>query len=188
MKEAVDVSKVYTLDEYIKLEETGPLRHEFYHGKLFNMPGETLLHNELCIQILMILRSLVLSKGWKIYMESVKVKIENEDIFLYPDLVVIRQQPERDLPYKEYIIYEPVLIVEVLSDSTRKYDSTDKFIQYQKISSLRYYLLVEPEKHVVIFYEKDNNGEWTSKTFTEVSETISLPVLETQLTLADIYQ
>jgi Uma2 family endonuclease len=75
----------------------------------------------------------------------------------------------------------------VLSDSTRKYDFTDSFIQYQKISSLRYYLLVEPEKLVVIFYEKDDNGEWAESTFTEMEEIISFPVLQSQLTLADIY-
>jgi Uma2 family endonuclease len=87
---------------------------------------------------------------------------------------------------KEYIVHQPILIAEVLSDSTRKYNSTEKFIQYQKISSLRYYLLVEPEKHVVIFYEKDDNGEWAGRTFTEMDEVISLPVLESQLLLADI--
>ena len=188
MIQKTDIETSLSLKDYITLDAKGQVRHEFYNGKLFAMPGETLLHNEICIRVLILLRSVLISKGWKIYMESVKVKIENEDIFLYPDIVVMKEEVLTDLPYKEYIIYNPTLITEILSDSTRKYDHTDKFIQYQKISTLRYYLLVEPEKQVVIFYEKDDTGEWTAKTFTELAEIISLPVLDSQIALGDIYQ
>ncbi|GEO09772.1 Uma2 family endonuclease [Segetibacter aerophilus] len=187
MQQVTDTDKNYSLEEYLKLDETGMSRHEFYHGKIFTMPGETLLHNEICISILMQLTSLLLPRGWKTYIENVKVKIENEDIYLYPDIVVMNPKEEDTKSSKNYVINKPCLIAEVLSDSTRKYDSIDKFIQYQKISSLRYYLLVEPEKHVVIFYEKDENGEWSAKTFTEMDEVIALPFFITQITLADIY-
>jgi Uma2 family endonuclease len=151
------------------------------------MPGETLLHNEICIRILMHLTTALQPKGWKTYIKNVKVKIGDEDIYLYPDIVVMNPNEEAPKSNKNYIIHQPCLIAEVLSDSTRKYDSTDKFILYQKISSLRYYILVEPEKHVVFFYEKDESGEWSAKTYTEMDEVISLPFFEAQLTLADIY-
>jgi Uma2 family endonuclease len=187
MQQVTDTDKRYSLEEYIKLDETGTLRHEFYKGKLFAMPGETLLHNEICIRLLMRLTAVLQPKGWKTYIESVKVKIENEEIYLYPDIVVMNPNEEALNPNKSYIIHHPALIAEVLSDSTRKYDSTDKFILYQKISTLKYYLLVETEKHVVIFYEKDDNGEWSGKPFTEMDEVISLPFFQAQLTLADIY-
>ena len=187
MQQVTDTIEHYSLEEYIHLDETGMLRHEYYYGKLFAMPGETLLHNEVCIRVLMLLTTLLQPKGWKTYIESVKVKIENEDIFLYPDIVVMRPAEEVVHANKNYIIHQPSLIAEVLSDSTRKYDLTDKFVQYQKISSLRYYLLIEAEKHVIIFYEKDESGEWSGKTFTEMDEVISFPFFQSQLTLADIY-
>jgi Uma2 family endonuclease len=187
MQQIKETEKIYSLEEYIKLDETGLLRHEFYNGKLFVMPGETLLHNEICIKLLMILTTALKATGWKIYIESVKVKIETEEIYLYPDIVVTKPQENSSAKTDKYIINQPVLLAEVLSDSTRKYDATDKFILYQKISSLRYYLLVEPEKHVVIFYEKDDAGEWSAMTFTEMDELISLQALEAKFTLADIY-
>ncbi len=187
MQQITDTPKVYSLEEYIKMDEAGTLRHEFYNGKLFAMPGETLLHNEVCTRLLMLLTNALKSKGWKIYIESVKVQIENEEIYLYPDIVVMNPEQETETSYRNYIIRKPSLIAEVLSDSTRKYDSTDKFIQYQKISSLKYYLLVEPEKQVVIFYEKDDNKEWSAKTYTELTEMIALPFFETELALAGIY-
>ena len=187
MQQVTDTNKRYSLEEYIKLDETGTLRHEFYKGKLFAMPGETLLHNEICTRLLIQLTTVLQPKGWKTYIESVKVKIENEEIYLYPDIIVMNPDAEVPNTSKSYIIHHPALIAEVLSDSTRKYDSTDKFIQYQKISSLQYYLLVEPEKHVVFFYEKDESGEWSAKVFTEMDEVISLPFFQAQLTLGDIY-
>jgi len=75
----------------------------------------------------------------------------------------------------------------VLSDSTRKYDLTDKFIQYQKISSLQYYLAVEPQKQLVIFYEKDGTNNWLAKTYTALDETVQLPKLDASFALSDIY-
>lgn len=183
----IDISKTYTLDEYIRIEETSTEKHEFYYGKLIAMPGESLLHNEICIQLLELLRNILRKKGYKVYIESVKVNIESEKIYLYPDLVVIKEQPQENLPYKDYIIYNPLLIIEVLSDSTRKYDLTDKFIQYQKIASLQYYLAVDPVKHAVLYYEKDASNEWSSKIFTGDDEIINLPGLNAAITLGDIY-
>lgn len=117
-----------------------------------------------------------------------KVNIEGENKYVYPDITVIKQQPLGEVPFKDYIIYQPLLIVEVLSDSTRKHDLTDKFILYQKISSLQYYLAIEPEKQVVFFFEKNEENEWIAKTFNQLSEVIALPRLNAQISLADIYK
>lgn len=186
MKKEADILSDISLEEYIVLEETGDVRHEYYYGKLFAMPGETLLHNEICINLLTILRNIFLPKGWKLYMESVKVQIENEPIYLYPDIVLTAIQAINNR-IDQYIIHQPILIAEILSDSTRKYDSTDKFIQYQKIPSLKYYLLVEPEKKVVTFYEKCEAGEWQSKVFTELTEIIYFAHMQGSIALSDIY-
>jgi Uma2 family endonuclease len=176
MKFAEDIR--YTVEGYLKLEETGDVKHEFYYGKLFQIPGAPVLHNNICLKLFLALYSRLHSIGFQVNVENVKVKVENEEIYLYPDVLVTKESFQS---MKDYVIHQPTLIAEVLSDST------DKFIQYQKISSLQYYLLVEPEKHVVIFYEKDGSGEWTGKTFTEMDEVIGLPFFQAQITLADIY-
>ena len=186
LQQSIDISKDYTLDEYIQIDESGTERHEYYFGKLIAMPGESLLHNEICIQILTLLKAMLANTGYKVYIENVKVSV-NEKIYLYPDIVIMKEQPAANLPFKDYIIYSPLLIVEVLSDSTRKYDLTDKFIQYQKISSLQYYLAVEPQKNLIIFYEKDDTNNWIAKTHTALNDIIQLPKLQTAIALSDIY-
>jgi Uma2 family endonuclease len=188
VQQTVDISKKYTLDEYILIDETGTERHEYYYGKLIAMPGESLQHNEICSQLLTLLKSLLFKKGYKTYIESVKVNIEGQDVYVYPDIVVIKEQQKADLPHKDYIIYRPLLIAEVLSDSTRKYDLTDKFILYQKNSSLQYYLAVEPQKQLVIFYEKDETNNWSAKAYTALQDIINLPKLDAAFSLSDIYE
>jgi Uma2 family endonuclease len=172
MKVAEDIR--YTVESYLKLEGSSELKHEFYHGKLFEMLGAPVLHNNICLKLFLVLITQLKQLGYQVNVENVKVKIQNEEIYLYPNILVTREQFQS---MKDYVVHQPVLIAEVLSDSTRKYDSTDKFIQYQKISTLRYYSLVEP----------DDNGEWSSRPFTEMDEVLFLPVLQAQLTLADIY-
>ncbi|MCW3111430.1 MAG: Uma2 family endonuclease [Segetibacter sp.] len=182
MKVAEDIR--YTFEGYLKLEEAGEVKHEFYYGKLFEMPGAPVLHNNICLKLFLSLYNRLNAYGYQLNVENVKVKVENEEIYLYPDVLVTKESFQT---MKDYIVHQPALIAEVVSDNTRKYDSTDKFIQYQKISSLQYYLLVEPEKHLVIFYEKDESGNWSSKTLTEMNEVIELPFFLTQISLTDIY-
>ncbi len=84
----VEEGKRYSLEEYIKIDEIGIVGHEYYNSKLFEMPGASILHNDACLQLHFILRSLLKSQGYGVNVENVKVKIENEDIYVYPDVLV----------------------------------------------------------------------------------------------------
>jgi hypothetical protein len=64
----------------------------------------------------------------------------------------------------------------------------DKFIQYQKLDTLQYYLRVEPEQQVVFFYNKTEDGEWMADTYTQDNDTVDLKQLQLSFTLKDIYK
>jgi Putative restriction endonuclease len=68
------------------------------------------------------------------------------------------------------------------------YDKTDKFIRYQKIDSLKYYLTVEPQKALVECYTKQKDGTWEVENFTQLSEVIKLSNLNIELFMQDIYE
>ena len=84
--------------------------------------------------------------------------------------------------------FQPELIVEVLSETSRVRDLTDKFIQYRKIETLNYYLLAEPEKYLILLNFKNEKGDWEMISFTQKEEIISLPKLNITLSLDDIYK
>ena len=180
----VDLAKTYTVEEYLTLEAKSESRHEFYSGKIFEMPGNTILHNQICINLWMNFRNQLPRDAYSIGTETVKVKIKGENIFLYPDVFICKiiAYPETTI-----VINDPVLIAEVMSDSSRRYDCTDKFIQYRKIDSLIYYLMIEPEKQVVFFYEKTADGDWIAKTYTENEEVVKFPLLNATIGIGDIY-
>ena len=184
MTNAID-DKIYTLQEYIEFDEVSDIRHEFINGQLYDMSGASDLHNEICQNITFLLRDFLAKAGFKIYMEGVKCKIEGEDYYTYPDVFITNNEADKE---NKYVKQFPFLIIEVLSDNTRKYDTIDKFIQYQKIDTLEYYILVEPEFMYVNCFSKDENGEWQSAIYNKAEEFISLKKLSVDLPVQGIYQ
>jgi len=162
-------------------EEKSELRHELINGALYETSGASTFHNKIVGNIYFLLRVLLKGTNWDIAFESFKVFNPDRNYF-YPDIAI--SYPE----VQKYFSEKPLLIVEVLSNTTRKFDLTDKFIQYQKIQTLQYYLCVEPEQQVVIFYHKRDDGEWMTETFTKDEQQIELPKLNISFTIKDIYK
>ena len=129
-----------------------------------------------------IFKMLFKDKNERVFMEGFKAFIKNENIFFYPDLMI--SLPEQH----KYYSTQPILIAEVLSEGTRNFDMVDKFIQYQKLETLQYYLLVEPEKHLVIIHKKTGDNDWQTDTYTSITDVIDLPALQISIALKDIYQ
>ena len=182
---AVELNKIYTVQEYFLLEESSEIRHEFINGNLIEMSGASREHHFICQNILLALLMQVRQLGYKVYMENMKVQIVNENQFYYPD-IFITKEPETDA--NKYVQFQPELIVEVLSNATRTKDMVDKFIQYRKINSLVYYLIVKPEKCLVLCRAKDEKGEWDMTSYTKNDEIISLSSLNISLPVQDIYK
>jgi Uma2 family endonuclease len=176
------IQKTFTSEEeYFLFEEKCELRNELVNGNLIAMSGVSKNHNDITANILFLLKIILKGKGLDIYFEAVKVKNPAGNFF-YPDVVVCHPNEH------QYYSDQPILLVEVLSESTRTYDLTDKFIQYKQIPSLHYYLCVEPEQQVVIFYFKNAEGEWMTETYSKEADVVNLPQLNTSFTLKDIYK
>ncbi len=178
-------NKVYTKEEYLLLEQAGEVRHEFITGNLIEMSGASREHHKICKRLLRLLEDLLQGTSYEVNMENMKVAIPGENQFYYPDIFITKEPQTTE---NRYIQYEPELIIEVLSETTRTKDSVDKFIQYRKIESLDYFILVEPEKTLVICYFKDPGNEWDMVSYTKNDEKISLPKLSISLPLPKIYQ
>lgn len=177
----VEAGKKFESDEeYFLCEEGSELKHELINGNLYEMNGSSIYYNKLERHIANLIEKLLKQNEFEVLIEGFKVRTPNENFF-YPDVIVCTNN------FKRYYTTEPVLLVEVLSETTRKYDLTDKFIQYQKIDSLKYYLCVEPKQQVIFFYFKNENGEWLAETFTKDKSVIDLPALNISFSVKDAY-
>ncbi len=177
----IELKEKLSEEEYFLFEEKSDLRHELINGNLYEMSGISIFHNNIVLRFSMLLYSFLKGTDWQLTIESFKVRNPDGNYF-YPDISVCYPDVQK------YFSDKPVFIVEVLSDKTRKFNLTDKFIQYQKIATLQYYLCVEPEQQVVIFYHKQDDEEWMTETFTKDEQIISLPKLNISFTVKDIYK
>ncbi len=181
---SLELNRTFTAQEYFLLEESAEVRHEFIDGNLIEMSGASREHHFICQNILLALLSLVKPLGYKVFIENMKVKIENEEQYYYPD-IFITKEPETDA--NRYVQFQPELIVEVISETTRTKDLVDKFIQYRKISALQYYIVVEPQKCLVLCNSKNEKGDWETASYTKLEEIVELPLLSIMLPLEKIY-
>jgi len=115
-----------------------------------------------------------------------KVRVEVSDCFYYPDLMVTCEPFEAKSVYKA----SPVLIVEVLSPSTRQIDRREKLVAYQLLSSLQEYAIVHQSKPLVELYRKQEDGKWTVsmlRTF-DALQLESLPNKSFDVPVREIYE
>lgn len=175
-----------TEEQYIEFELHSDIRHEYVNGKLIDMPGEADFNNEIAQAILIIFRKFFKPLGYRCYIQDVKVKTPGEKRYFYPDVFITKEQPGES---SKYIKAQPEIIVEVLSKRTRKYDTVDKFINYQKFDSLQYYITVEPDFTLVTLYSRTADGsDWEMESFTDRNGTVLLPYYNFTLSISEIYE
>ena len=176
--------KIYTIEEYIQHELKSLVRSEFINGQLFEMAGEKDINNRIALRLVFLLMQFLEERGYEIYAHDMKVKIFGEDKYYYPDVFVTN---ELSTETNQYIKYEPVLIAEVVSESSQVNDYVDKYIAYTKIPSLQYYVIIEPETSLITCYRKGENLEWHTTKYLHAEDIIKLEVFDISFQLGQIY-
>ncbi|MBK8967189.1 MAG: Uma2 family endonuclease [Saprospiraceae bacterium] len=185
-QEVLATKQPMTVEAYIEFEEQSEIRHEFINGNLIPMPGTTADHNEICINIVQLLRANLQGNApFKIHQENVKLQITSEKDYTYPDVVVVTDP--RDFE-NQYIKKYPSVIFEVLSKNSRIEDSADKFFRYKNIESLQNYILVDSEKVFVEVRIKLENGDWEAATYLQADKKFPIPALGLELDLRAVYE
>jgi Uma2 family endonuclease len=174
-----------SLEEYLEFDFSAEGRFEYFDGKVFEM-GASPEHSEIQSSLNAILRSKTILKGCKVYTSELGVKVPKLLPYRYPDLTVVCGNPEFEEIGGLRRLLNPVLIVEVLSDSTEKFDKGEKFTAYKSIPSLKEYLLISQHKKFVTLYTKYNEKFWFQSEY-ESGETLKLESLECELNVDEIY-
>ncbi len=145
-----------TVDEYLAAEEFSGVRHEYVSGQIFAMTGATDAHNRICGNLHAILHAHLRGSGCSVYINDMKVRIDKAESFYYPDLMVTCE------PYSAGAVFklEPVLIIEVLSPSSKTTDRREKLVGYKHIASLQNYAVVYQDRMRVELYCRASKGHW----------------------------
>ncbi|BAT53269.1 hypothetical protein NOS3756_22280 [Nostoc sp. NIES-3756] len=174
-----------TPEEYLQLEETSPVKHEYIDGYIYAMAGASDPHVTIALNLATLLRSHVRGSGCRVYIADMKAKIDSLNRYYYPDVMVTCDQRDQETStYKKF----PCLIVEVLSSSTEAFDRGDKFADYQAIDTLEEYVLINTKRQRVECFKRGDNGLWILKSYTEQDKLFRLNSIGFEGVIADLYE
>ena len=177
----------FTAAEYLQREATAEIKSEFHDGEILAMSGGTFEHSLIISNCNAAIKNAISSKGCFVFDSNLKVKAEKTNSYLYPDVTVICGKVEAD-PLSNHVALNPVLIVEVISETTGAYDRGEKFHNYQNIHSFREYVLVEQKKPQVDVLYKNASGDWMLKSYFGLDGNVELQSLGIFISLSTIYE
>lgn len=181
---ALEKYTLISVEDYLAGELDGEVRHELINGEVYAMTGGTKNHSALIGLIQSFIANHLLTNNTyskcRSYPSDLKVRVNNN--FYYPDVVITcEENTQIHSTYTE----QPLIIIEVLSKSTRKIDQTIKLEQYTSIPSLQEYILVEQDIAEIEVIRR--NQHWQPQYY-YLDDQITFESIGLTLHVADIYQ
>lgn len=167
-----------TEEEYLKSEPISEVKREYIDGRVYAMAGASNNHARITANILGEFRNHMKGKPCEAFMADTKVKSGQN--YFYPDVVVDCSNPSGNDSFAN----APVIIVEVLSRSTRKMDTTEKLVRYLNIPTLQEYVLVEPD--IVSVQVLRRITDWRPEYY-YLGDSVAFDSIELTLTVEEIY-
>ncbi len=178
--------KYYTEEEYLSLVEELDYKIEYLAGEVYALAGSTSNHSIIVNNIRRRIAEQLDDKDCVVYDSDMQLFIETANAYVYPDAMIVCG--ERDFTDdKKTQIKNPVVVIEVLSESTQQYDKTKKFRLYRSIPSFKEYLLIDPKRVAIDGYYKESSQLWRISSATGLSDVIDIHALGISLKLSDIY-
>jgi Uma2 family endonuclease len=174
-----------SVDDYLAGELNSPIKHEFLDGVVYAMSGAGSNHVLIATNCVSFLHSRLRGKRCRSFNSDgkIRVRLPGQIRFYYPDASVVCRRNPGDSPFQD----EPVVIVEVLSQGTRRIDQGEKKDAYLTIPSLRVYALVEQESPEVVVFRKTAQ-DFVREFYAGLDSVIPLPEIDIELPLAEVYE
>ena len=175
-----------TEEKYLAIERQAEEKSEYLGGEMFAMAGANREHN-------LIVTNLVINLGWqlkngpcRVYSNDMRLKVRQSGLYTYPDVMVVCEE-EHFLDGHRDTLLNPLLIIEVLSESTEVYDRGKKFGLYRALDALAEYLLVTQTPPRIEQYVRQEDGRWLFSAAEGIGSDIILPSIGVTLGLSDVY-
>lgn len=186
---------LYTVEDYLQMEQASEVRHEYLDGEIFEMAGETIAHGDISTNIIISLGNQL--KGTPCRTLSKDTKVQSgwlprprrmmKGLFSYPDIVVVCDTPRTHEVYLD-ILLNPTVIIEVLSESTELFDRKEKFRRYTThLETLTDYILVAQDEPMIDAYRKNEAERWEWSSVEGLESELIISSINCRLRLADVY-
>jgi Uma2 family endonuclease len=170
-------------EAYLAAEDASPRdRHEYLDGEIYLMTGGSLGNNTIALNLGVALRTHLKGTPCRVQLNDVRLHVRAANAYFYPDVFVHcggSAASERN-------VGDAVLVVEVLSPSTERYDRGGKSTCYRLLETLREYVLVDTDFQQVEVFRRAENGDWVFHAY-QHGDTIELNSIGLQVPVAEVY-
>ena len=175
-----------TPQEYLERERRAQTRSEFYRGEIFAMSGASWEHTLIKDNFAAETRQRLKGGPCHVLTSDLRVKVDASGLYTYPDIVIVCQEPQFEDQVFDTLV-NPRVIVEVLSESTEKYDRGLKFGHYRQLPSLQEYILVAQDRLLVERYVRQGDNTWILTVFDKQGTSFSFGTIDAEIPLGEIY-
>ncbi len=174
-----------SVEDYLDGEDVSNKRHEFINGEVYAMAGASDDHNVIAGNLFGNLWGHLRDDLCQVFMENMKLRFD-ESNFYYPDIFVACDESPESRFYRD----EPVLIIEILSPSTREIDRREKLNIYQQIPSVQEYIIIEQEKIHIELHRRQPDGNWLTHFYNKSDRDVEIEFQSVgmKITLDEIYR
>jgi Uma2 family endonuclease len=175
---------ILTVADYLAFEESASERHEYIGGRIHAMDGTSERHNLIALNVATFLHGKLRGGPCRAYMSGFKVRVEinRNDLFYYPDIMVSCLREGVDTHYLRY----PKLIAEILSPSTEAIDRREKFLNYRTIPTLDEYVVISQDTPGITLHRRRQG--WQPVVLRAPEDPVELESLRLTLPLAQVYE
>jgi Uma2 family endonuclease len=173
--------------EYLERERRADWRSEFYRGEMFAMAGASWEHTLIKDNLAREAGNHFKDGPCHVATSDLRVKVSVTGLYTYPDLVIVCDQPQFEDQVQDTLL-NPRVIVEVLSDSTEKYDRGTKFAHYRQLPSVEEYVLVAQDRPLVERFVRQTDDSWVLTAFGDLSGTFEFGSIAAAIPMAEIYR
>jgi Uma2 family endonuclease len=175
-----------TPEEYLQFERQSETKHEYFDGEIFAMTGASRKHNLISMNLSYLLVGYLKGKSCKAYAGDFRVKIKETGLYTYPDVIITCDKEILEDQVKDTLL-NPLIIIEILSPSTERYDRGKKFLHYRQIESLQNYVLISQEEPRIELFERQATGQWLLSEKNGLENSIEIPAIDYMLSLMEVY-
>ncbi|GBC95622.1 hypothetical protein HRbin16_01414 [bacterium HR16] len=173
--------------DYLQAERQAQTKSEYLAGQVFAMAGASFAHVRITGNLAAALHQLLRGSQCIVLSSDMRVKIPEASAYFYPDVVVVCGQPQFEDEQEDNLL-NPVVIIEVLSPSTEDFDRGEKFLVYQRIPSLKEYLLVAQDRMCVEHFIRQSDGQWLRREYTHPEQVVHLESVDADLPVQTVYE
>lgn len=181
------VPNTITPEVYLSKEREADFKSEYYRGEVFAMSGGSPRHSLIAANFIREAGNGLKDKPCSVFTGDLRVKVSPSGLYSYPDASIVCGDLEFDDDKKDTVT-NPTVLVEVLSESTERYDRGAKSRLYRELPSLRELLLVDQKASLVQQFIRQENGGWLLFEKTDLAELVKLDSIDIEIPLSEIYR